>query len=168
MADHKFDIVTRIELDALLSFLKASVPYQSRVARIMRTITEALYFGEYRNSTEGKLTNLTVSKKVFYLLAACAPAEFPKRTVLEHPLPLKRMYLDLMEQANSMNIELATRSLSRYPLVTVTKQEDRDLKPTGWASPAERYANAKIEIGRVNAIIFGTTPQWTPTSLSET
>ena len=51
----KLDAITRIEIDAIVSFVRAGVPYQSRVARIMRTVSEALHFGgEYCNEHQGQ------------------------------------------------------------------------------------------------------------------
>jgi hypothetical protein len=161
MYEH-LDIVTRIEAQAVLTCLQEAVPYQSRVSRIMRTISEAVHFGQYRNSTQGKLNNLTVSRGAANLMAHCTQADFLGNTILEHPLPLERMYLDLAARAAALALSDIFDQLKRYPLVTVTAEENRRLKHTGWASPKQRYAEANIEVGRLKSIFFGTAPAWTP------
>lgn len=163
------DVVTRIEVKAVLSFLQEGVQYETRVARIMRTISEALHFGRYCGSTKGKSINLRVSRKASCLIAKCTKKEFGAKTVLEHPLPLEKIYLDLVAQGQTkkLNSEAVVASLKRYDLITITKEEDLILKHNGWATPVERYANAKIEVGRVGSIMFGVEPSWTSEPLSD-
>lgn len=162
---NRIDEVTRIEIDAVLAFLRAVVPFQSRVARIMRTISEAAHFGGYLNSTQGKLKNLCVSKDVARLLARSDQKAFLAQTVLEHPLPLARIYEDLAAEVTAVTAEHVLSALSTYPLITVTKEEDLRLPSSGWASPEERYSHAGIEVGRIDRIAFGREPIWTPEAL---
>ena len=71
------DVVTQIEIEALLSFLQAGVTYQSRVSRIMRTVSESLHLvqyhqhvdeSKYKNSTQLKRINLFVSRQAGLLM----------------------------------------------------------------------------------------------------
>src|ERR1700738_621846 len=101
------DAVTGFEIEALLSCLQAGVGYQSRVSRIMRTISESLHLVQYhapvdeikyKNSTQLKRINLFVSYEASHLITGTL-RDFEKGTVLEHPLPLEKMYIDLKAQA---------------------------------------------------------------------
>jgi len=164
------DAVTRIEMKALLSFLQDGVAYQSRVARMMRTVSESLHLVQYhqpvdepkyKNSTQLKLINLFVSRQAALLMGS-TQGEFVAGTVLEHPLPLEKMYLNLKPLA-TRNYQSIVDVLGGWPLITVTRQEDRELKHSGWDNPADRYRNANIEVGRVEAIRFGSdAPKWKP------
>ena len=167
------DAVTRIEMKALLSCLQAGVAYQSRVARIMRTVSESLHLVQhhqpldepkYKNSTQLKLINLFVSRQAALLMRS-TQKEFVAGTVLEHPLPLEKMYLKL-KSLTTRNDQSIIDVLGGWPLITVTQQENGELKHSGWDSPADRYSNAKIEVGGVKAIRFGSdAPEWKPIAL---
>jgi hypothetical protein len=60
------DAIAAIEVQALVAFLHAGVQYQSRVSRIMRTVSECLHFGgKYYNSTKSLSGNIKRDYKVF-------------------------------------------------------------------------------------------------------
>jgi hypothetical protein len=170
------DDVTRIEIEFLLSCLQKGASYKSggRIMRVMRTASEALHFvqyhspakaNKYKTSTELKRVNLFVSCEASRLIAG-SRKDFEGSTILEHPLPLEKMYFDLKELATPTTGSIV-EMLTRYPLITVTKIENGDLKHSGWTSPVERYDDAKIKVGRVEAIEFGTEPVWKKISLSD-
>jgi hypothetical protein len=165
----EIDAVTQIELDAVVAFLRRGVTYQSRVARILRTISEAAHFGRYVSSTRGKLINLVISRGAARRLASVREPKTYAR--VEHPLPLEIIYGNLELSAKSHARELGAQdvleALRRYPLVTVTKDENQQLKHTGWTTPAERYENAGVEVGRVKVLELGRQPEWRPTALTE-
>jgi hypothetical protein len=143
------DKITEIELDAIVSMVKARVRYSSRVSRIMRTITEALSFEEYCNSTAGKLRNPRMSRGAEQLMARYNASEFVKRTILEHHEPLKNLYASLCAVGSGLDRDKAKAILGEYPLVTVSKDEDRrlrELKPDRPRTPAQRYKDAGIEV----------------------
>jgi hypothetical protein len=163
----QLDVMTKIEISALLSCIQAGVVYQSRVSRIMRTISESVHLvrfhrpvdeRRYKNSTELKRINLFVSRNASRLMTG-TQREFVAGTVLEHPLPLEKMYLELFSLA-TLTSEGVIELLGRCPLITVTKEEDGRLKHSGWASPAHRYKEAHIDLGRVLDIKFGSEPTW--------
>ncbi|OBQ83546.1 hypothetical protein A9K71_23555 [Mesorhizobium sp. WSM3873] len=74
------------------------------------------------------------------------------------------MYNTLLESSREFSFgeieAYFSNTMRECPLVTVTREEDRllnnDLLPT------ERYLQAGIEIGEVEEMTFGTTPEWTP------
>ncbi|MBZ9812474.1 hypothetical protein [Mesorhizobium sp. CA7] len=159
------DPVTEIELRAIHAFVSARIPYTSRVARLMRTTTEAFHFsGKYYASTLAKGINLTISRRAAELMAVSNRAEFSKGTILEHMLPLKAMYAEMLTFGNQVSFEQIVSyfadTLQKCPLVTVTREEDRRLRND--LPHAERYPAAGIEIGTVDAMTFGSMPKWTP------
>jgi hypothetical protein len=157
----KLDAITQIEIDAIVSFVRAGVPYQSRVARIMRTVSEALHFGgEYCNSTKGKTVNLRMSRQAALLLENSTKKEFAANTILEHPRPIEHIYNDLIAKRADVFPKMVIDKLGHYPLVTVTKKENQNLKHKGWESPVSRYKG--IEVGEVSAIAFGKVAHWKP------
>ena len=177
MAIEDIDAVTEIEVKAILSCLREGVEYQPRVARIMRTISESLHFvryhrpadghgHKYKNSTQLKRINLFVSREASRLIAS-TKKEFEGGTRLEHPRPLEHIYTDLAARRFALTSETLLELLGYYPLITVTAEEDRQLKHKGWSSPIDRYANANINVGRVKEIVFGVEPTWTPAALPE-
>jgi hypothetical protein len=140
----------------------------------MRTISEALHFVRYhspvdeptyRDSTALKKMNSFVSREASQLIAGTR-IDFLKGTVLEHPLPLAKMYIDLREQGKPTS-ESIIQMLGGWPLITVAGEEDKQLEHAGWDSPAQRYADANIEVGRVKTMKFGSDPEWKPISLSD-
>ena len=169
------DVVTRIQLQMIQSCLEAGASYQAgRIGRNMRTVTESLHLvkyhspvegPKYRDSTQLKSTNLFISREASRLLAGTWE-EFKAKTVLEHPLPLDLMYRELQELGKP-TVKQIIEALSQWPLVTVAKTEDGKLKHKGWLNPAHRYEGAKIEVGRVKTIKFGTDPVWRAISLSD-
>jgi hypothetical protein len=169
------DVVTRIQVKAILSCLQEGVDYQAgRVGRIMRTISESLHLVQYhspvkepkyKDSTQLKRINLFVSRQAARLVAGTWKG-FNKGTVLEHPLPLDIMYRRLQELAMP-TLESIGEMLGHYPLITVINEEDKKLKHSGWISPIERYNDAKIEVVRLEEIKFGVEPVWKPAPLSE-
>ncbi|ESW66767.1 MULTISPECIES: hypothetical protein [unclassified Mesorhizobium] len=159
------DPVTEIELRAIHAFVSARIPYTSRVARLMRTTTEAFHFsGRYYASTLAKGINLTISRHAAELMAVSNRAEFSKGTILEHMLPLKAMYAEMLTLGSQVSFEQIvsyfTDTLQKCPLVTVTKEEDRRLRND--LPHPERYPAAGIEIGSLDAMTFGSMPRWTP------
>jgi len=172
---NEIDVVTRIQLQMIQSCLEAGASYQAgRIGRNMRTVTESLHLvkyhspveePKYRDSTQLKSMNLFVSREASRLLAGTWK-EFKAKTVLEHPLPLDLMYREL-QKLEKPAVAQIIETLSRWPLVTVAKIEDGELKHQGWLNPAHRYQDARIEVGRVEAIKFGNEPTWRPISLSD-
>ncbi|MES0042367.1 hypothetical protein [Mesorhizobium sp. M0091] len=130
----------------------------------MRTVTEALHFeGIYVDSTKAKRINRTVSKRAAELMALSTKKDYPKLTVLEHTLPLKAMYNELLvvgQQFTFEDVKAHFRTKMREcPLVTVTLEENDLL--VNHLLPADRYLTAGIEIGVVEEMTFGSTPVWT-------
>lgn len=159
------DAITETEIKALVSFLHAGLQYESRISRIMRTVSECLHFeGKYYNSTKGKTLNRYISKAAASLIETSSKGEFAKGTILEHPNPLEKIYQQLLttEKIDDSDIVAA---LCEYRLITVTKKENGALKHKGWKDPMERYSNANIEVGFVENIVFGTRPTWSPVPL---
>lgn len=155
------DRVTEIEIKAIYDFVKSEIPYQARISRILRTVTETIQFGQFYGSTYGKLINRTMSREAANLLVDHNAASFARATVLEHSKPLKILYEELLDQPLSrvgLNKFLCNQ-MKWYPLVTVTKAEDRRLRNEGM--PHERYRNAAIEVGTVSEVTFNATPVWT-------
>jgi hypothetical protein len=153
-----FDPVTLIEVQALISFIREKVQYQSRVGRIIRTVSEAGHFdGQYRNSTEAKSHNLVMSRGAAELITRCANRrDFERLTVLEHPLTIKQMYNDhLLPLASSATFSSVVSIFRYFPLITVTRKENRRLTHRDKMSPHERYKNARIEVGHVDKIVWG-------------
>jgi hypothetical protein len=125
MTINDLDAMTKIEVTALLSCLQVGVPYQSRVSRIMRTISESVHLVQfhrpvserkYKNSTELKRINLFLSRNASHLITG-TKKEFEALTILEHPLPLEKMYLELMARPTPTS-ESIIEMLGRCPLIS--------------------------------------------------
>ncbi|MER8845785.1 hypothetical protein [Mesorhizobium australicum] len=159
------DKVTEIEIQAIYAFVKNDVKYQSRVSRIIRTVTEALQFGTYCDSTKAKKINLIMSREAASLMGADKKkANFAKKTVLEHTKPISTLYKELLARKDDATLAEVSQKLVDYvrsfPLVTITGEQDRALKDNV-ALPHVRYHNARIEVGQVTAMTFGRHPEWT-------
>jgi hypothetical protein len=125
------DAVTKNETEFLLSCLREGKFYQSRIARVMRTASEAFHFvryhspddePKYRNSTELKKINSFVSREASLLIVGTRK-DFLSGTVLEHPMPLDKMYQDLEATQTPLTPENIVETLGRWPLITVTTEE---------------------------------------------
>jgi hypothetical protein len=129
-----FDPVTTIEVQALISFIRERIKYQSRVGRIIRTVSEAVHFnGQYRNSTDAKSHNLIVSRGAAALIPQCATKrDFETLTVLEHPLTIKQMYnAHLLPLASSATFGSVVEVFRYFPLITVTGGRERKVTTSG-------------------------------------
>ena len=153
-----FDPITAIELEAMVSFIGQQIPYDFRIGRILRTISEAVHFGgRYWNSTQAKSRNKFISLGASELLARCRKREFEQQTVLEHPLPIKWMYLDrpmpLGSHGSDVSVQFVVDTMRATPLITVLSKEDKRLPHhSERLTPRQRYEKAKIKVGRVDSI----------------
>jgi hypothetical protein len=126
----------------------------------MRTVSECLHFGgKYYNSTKGKSVNQYISKGAAIRIESSSKKTYCEATILEHPNPLEKIYLNLLAlpQVNEADV---VKALGEYRLITVTSEENADLKHEGWKDPVERYYDARIEVGFVESICFGAKPDW--------
>jgi hypothetical protein len=124
---------------------------------------------KYKDSTELKRINFFVSQNAWPLIAG-TKKDFETGTILEHLLPLDKMYFKLQKQQEQLTLtsESNVDALCYWPLITVTSDEDNELKKLSrLTDPLERYAKAGIVVGRVETINFGTEPVWKPISLSD-
>jgi hypothetical protein len=166
----RFDPVTVVEVKAMISFVRQKIPYEARVGRIVRTISEAVHFdGQYRNSTEAKSHNLIMSRSAAELIPQCTgKREFEKQTVLEHPLPIKWMYIDfLLPLGANAAFGSVVEAIGSFPLITVTQKENLRLTNRVRLTPRQRYGNAGIEVGCVDRIAWGEICSFVPEILPE-
>jgi hypothetical protein len=153
--------ITKIEIEAIISSVRRDVKYQSRVSRIMRTISEAIHgyrhYGStgksYRDSSNAKRVNPFISREAAALLPKMTFREFKRAVDLEHALPLREAYRSLRETVGDITRQNVIDCLRRYPLVTITKEEHKRLR--GLTDPNSRYIQADVEVGRVDKIAFG-------------
>jgi hypothetical protein len=163
MPGASYDCITRFELETIVKIAKAKIAYESRIARILRTISEALNFGKYCNSSAGKLKNLRMSQGAIDLMRELGRGnkeEFLRNTVLEHQEPLSDVYKRLLNLGPDLTIDRAAEIIGQFRLVTVTKSEDRRLRDCKDLEAAARYEKAGIIVCDNVENIFSSRPSF--------
>ncbi|MBR1223771.1 hypothetical protein JQ600_02515 [Bradyrhizobium sp. AUGA SZCCT0176] len=165
MMKYSIDEITLIEVDALIAMAKAKITGGSRMARIVRTVTEALSFGKYCengkpekycDSTKAKSINRRMSRAAADLMGRSSRREFETGTILEHQMTIKQLREQLSSRIG-LDRESAIEILSSHPLVTITTAENEMLtknKHHTKGEPNLRYSGAQIEIVEVEKIVF--------------
>jgi hypothetical protein len=164
MNKYSIDEITLIEIDALIAMAKAKVEGGYRMARIVRTVTEALSFGKYCDakpekycdSTKAKSINRRMSRAAAELMRRSSKREFETGTILEHQMTIRQLREQLRSKVG-LDRQSAIDILASHPLVTVTNNENELLtenKHHNKGEPELRYRGAQIEIVEVEEIIF--------------
>jgi hypothetical protein len=163
MSRYSIDEITLIEIDALIAMAKAKLAGGYRMARIVRTVTEALSFGKYCtkpekycNSTKAKSVNRRMSRAAAELMRRSSKREFEKGTILEHQMTIKQLREQLRSKVDLDRLSVI-EILGSHPLVTVAFAENELLtknKHHNKGDPDFRYINAKIEVIEVDEIVF--------------
>ncbi|MGY4432440.1 hypothetical protein ACVWWO_004917 [Bradyrhizobium sp. F1.13.1] len=164
LRNHSIDEITLIEIDALIAMAKAKITGGSRMARIVRTVTEALSFGKYCDngkpkycdSTKAKSINRRMSRAAADLMQRSSKREFEQGTILEHQMTIKQLR-DQLSSRIGLDRGSAIEILGSHPLVTITTAENEMLTKNQHhikGDPHLRYSRAQIEIIEVDAIVF--------------
>jgi hypothetical protein len=123
------DEVTKVELEAMVMFVRRGIAFDGRISRILRTITEAAAFdGVYRNSTQAKKYWRRVSKGAEEMLTrGCTEQEYYQGTIFEHPESLRHIYRRLQALRDTLTPEMVWELSCKHEPVTVTRDEDEKL-----------------------------------------
>lgn len=122
--------------------------YDQSVTFTMRTISNYTTLGRDCSSKVGKRINTRMSQSAYDLRLTTEFDDFHRRTINEHQYPLKDMWDWMIQNRDHLTIETVLTIFTKYPFVTVTKEEDRSLRRLRGQSltPEERYKEVGIEI----------------------
>ena len=122
----------------------------------MRTVSNYASFGEDGGSWTVKFKNPRMSRAAAALYAECSGKLEAKRfhdlTTNEHSDPLSEVWGWLVSKVDTLNPDAIIERFERYPMITITKNEDKRIRDAGYkssGSPADRFKSAGIEIVEV-------------------
>lgn len=120
------------------------------VGYALRVLSNHFTIGRSGNSGTIKLLNRRMSSDAQRFLLTCRDArQWCAGTTNEHPDPLSQVWKWIVGEAHSLTTADIAKRLGAYPMVTVTKREDKRLREKGFGSagpPKLRYESAGIDI----------------------
>ena len=131
--------------------------YDLAVRFIMRGLSNHFSIGKFdTKSFDVKLVNRRMSRAARKLLLEGCDEDEWRKTKNEHQEPLKQVWDWMVSQRENLTREAIAARIAAYPMITVTKDEDKRLRDEdekarrdgdlSWRSPEERYKRAGIEI----------------------
>lgn len=141
-------ISRRIEF--LLNEARSDHPWRDQtVTYAMRVISNYCAIGRDAGSSHIKKYNQRISKEALKLKNEIPFDEWIRETINEHQEPLKVIWDWLLDEKDSLTVQLVLDRFRKYPMVIITKDENSTLNRLGLSSngdPEERYRQAGIEI----------------------
>jgi hypothetical protein len=114
----------------------------------LRALSNYATIGKDAGSAAIKKINKRVSENAYELLKTDGLEVYCKETINEHPKPIKQTWEWLKKNSdNGFSIEKVWKEFCDFPMVTVTKEEDKLIRGKGLNSKGtveERYSNIKI------------------------
>jgi hypothetical protein len=142
------DAVVRRRLAFLLAEAQSPNPtYDQVVVYALRALSNHFSVGRDGSSGDIKLINRRMSRQAQELLLQCRDEKkWCAGTINEHREPLSQVW-NWIQASESITIDDIADRLSAYPMVTITKEEDKKLRDLGKSSkglPDERYVEIVI------------------------
>lgn len=128
--------------------------YDMSIIFTMRLISNYASIGiGAAKSDKVKRLNTRMSTEARRLFNKVDFPEFHGATINEHHLPLKKIWEDIVKGHSSLTPEEIWHVFVKYPMITITKQEDDRLKLVRkFESPEHRYELASITISTLNLL----------------
>jgi len=143
-----------------IDFLISEARSESRVKDqaviyIMRTISNYCTIDQDAPSSVIKKQNKRMSKGAYKSRKQLPPKEWVKgtNTINEHQDPLKYIWKWILDNKNVSREEVLAR-FRKWPMVTVTSEENKRLRKCLETRPRERYREAKIIVGQLKGKIW--------------
>jgi hypothetical protein len=95
---------------------------------------------------EIKKHNPKMSKAALDIKGRISFKEWASLTINEHQEPLQKTWSWILEHAASLTPTDVLERFKRWPMVTVTKEEDERLRQLTQLDPGQRYDVAQIEV----------------------
>jgi hypothetical protein len=157
---NKSQIDRRIDrrIDFLIREAKSedTIPDQA-ITYAFRVITNYLSVGCDARSRKLSLNCRCRSKKaqnLFLLLKAGeglkAREEWLDKVTNEHQYPIKRAWEWMKKERDKLTVQRVKGHLKKWPIVVVTKEENKSLKHDSAIRPNQRYRDAGIEVIKRN------------------
>ena len=118
------------------------------VTYALRVISNWATVGKDAGSAAIKWNNPRISKKAWELYESCSDREWEKQTINEHPEPIAQVWKWIVDHCDKIEPADILARAKKYPMVTVSKEEDAELGRQGFrsqGSPEERYASIPLE-----------------------
>ena len=140
--------LVRRRIQFLLDAAKHENVKDQAITFVMRVLSNHATIGKDASSTAIKKINKRVSENAYKLLKKEGLKVYYKKTINEHPKPIKQTWEWLKKNAkNGLSVEKVWKEFCDFPMVTVTKEEDNFIRGKGHNSKGtveERYSNIKI------------------------
>jgi hypothetical protein len=142
------DAVVKRRLEFLLAEAQSPNPtYDQVVVYALRALSNHFSVGRDGSSGYIKLINRRMSRQAQELLLQCQDEKkWCAKTINEHREPLSQVW-SWIRASESITIDDIADRLRDYPMVTITKEEDKKLRDLGQSSrglPDDRYAEIEI------------------------
>jgi hypothetical protein len=144
------DAVVERRLAFLLAEAQSPNPtYDQVVVYALRALSNHFSVGRDGSSGHIKLINRRMSRQALELLLQCQDEKtWCAETINEHREPLSQVWA-WIQSSNSITADDIAKRLRTYPMVTITKDEDKKLRDLGQSCkglPEERYEGIEIVI----------------------
>jgi hypothetical protein len=114
----------------------------------MRVISNYVSTGRDLSSAGIKKASARMSRRALEQKGVTTEAEWLRNTINEHQEPLKQIWKWILDHKATLSAEDVVARFAKWPMVTVTKDEDIELRKHAHLPPAARYKAAKIEVMR--------------------
>lgn len=140
--------IVRRRIAFLLDAAKHENVKDHAITYTLRALSNYATIGKDATSAPIKKINKRVSENAYKLLKKEGLEVYCKQTINEHPKPIKQTWEWLKKNAkNGLSVEKVWKEFCDFPMVTVTKEEDKLMRGKGLNSKGtveERYSNIKI------------------------
>ena len=113
------------------------------VTFMMRVLSNHATIGKDAGSETIKRLNRRISRRAFNRLQKEDWHTFKSTTINEHPKPLKLMWNWMLANSETLSAELVWQEFVKHPMITVTKEEDREL-PRSDGDINTRYKDIEV------------------------
>jgi hypothetical protein len=142
-------------IDFLIREAKSKDPIRDQVVTYaFRTITNYFSVGCDARSWKLRKECRYRSKKAHDLYKLYEELDDPKRwfdeVTNEHQYPIKRAWKWMKEERKKLTLRRVKNHLKKWPVVVVTKEENRKLKDDPTVGPDHRYRKAGIKVLKKN------------------
>jgi hypothetical protein len=144
------------QIDRRIDFLireaqsEGTIPDQA-ITYAFRVITNYLSVG-YDARSRALSAKCPYRSKRAYDLSRLDPEGWLDKVTNEHQYPIRRAWEWMKEERDKLTVQRVKDHLKKWPIVVVTKDENRLLKDDPAIQPDQRYLKAGIEVleGKVN------------------
>lgn len=143
-----WDDIAMRRAEFLLTEARSKSPFRDQtVTYALRVISNWATIGKDASSSTIKWSNPRLSQAAWKLYDDLSDEEWIKKTINEHPEPLAQIWAWILKNKDMISAKSILDRVSKWPMITITKQEDDELNKLGMkstGSPEERHNLIKL------------------------